>query len=109
MLSLMPHEQRKEIRGPRVSWRSPMSITGGHAISAIETPANPRKTEMNTAQKMVRNKMQDEIFLRLVSAAAAEGGFNLGKLKSAKEAQSHAKHLKGVAEIIATTYQGEAE
>ena len=107
----MPHEKRKEIRGPRVSWRSPMSITGGHAISATETPSNntERKTEMNTAQKMVRNKMQDEIFLRLVSAAAAEGGFNLGKLKSAKEAQSHAKHLKGVAEIIATTYQGEVE
>jgi hypothetical protein len=89
-----------------------VSITRSDAVSANETSANPtteRKTEMNTAQKMVRNKMQDEIFLRLVSAAAAEGGFNLGKLKSAKEAQSHAKHLRGVAEIIAATYQGEAE
>ena len=89
-----------------------MSITGGHAISATEAPANPtteRKTEMNAAQKMVRNKMQDEVFLRLVSAAAAEGIFNLGQLKSGKEAQSHAKHLRGVAEIIAATYQEEAE
>jgi hypothetical protein len=91
-----------------------MSITGGHAILATEAPANnrnntERKEEMNAAQKMVRNKMQDEVFLRLVSAAAAEGVFNLGQLKSAKEAQSHAKHLRGVAEIIATTYQGETE
>ena len=91
-----------------------MSITGGHAVSATEAPANnrnntERKEEMNAAQKMVRNKMQDEVFLRLVSAAAAEGVFNLGQLKSGKEAQSHAKHLRGVAEIIATTYQGETE
>lgn len=89
-----------------------MSITGGHAVSATEAPAKPtteRKAEMNAAQKMVRNKMQDEIFLRLVEATAAEGIFALGQLKSAKEAQSHAKHLRGVAEILAATYQGEAE
>ena len=54
-------------------------------------------------------KTQDEIFYRLVSAAAAEGTFNLGQLKSGKEAQSIAKHLKGVSEIIAATYTEEVE
>jgi hypothetical protein len=88
-----------------------VSITRSDAVSANETSANPttERKEMNAAQKMVRNKMQDEIFLRLIEATAREGIFNLGQLKSAKEAQSHAKHLRGVAEIIAASYQGEVE
>ncbi len=49
-------------------------------------------------------KVQDEIFYKLVEATAQSGVFNLGQLKSAKEAQSIAKHLKGVSEIIAATY-----
>ncbi len=49
-------------------------------------------------------KIQDEIFYRLVEATAQSGVFNLGELKNGAEAQKIAKHLRGVAEIIAATY-----
>ena len=52
-------------------------------------------------------KVQDEVFFRLVESQAATGVFNLGELKSGKEAQSIAKHLKGVSEIIAVVYSEE--
>jgi hypothetical protein len=51
-----------------------------------------------------QQKSQDEIFLRLVEATANSGAFALGELKNGKEAQAIAKHLRGVAEIIAATY-----
>jgi len=55
--------------------------------------------------KSIKNqKIQDEIFFRLVEATAQTGTFNLGELKSAQQCQSIAKHLKGVSEIIAATY-----
>jgi len=53
------------------------------------------------------NKMRDEVFLRLIEAQASTGSFALGELKSGNEAKSHAKHLKGVAEIIAAVYTEE--
>ena len=53
------------------------------------------------------SKIQDEVFLRLVAAQANTGAFALGELKSGNEAKSHAKHLKGVAEIIAAVYNEE--
>lgn len=49
-------------------------------------------------------KVQDEIFYKLVEATANTGVFGLGELKNGAEAQKIAKHLRGVAEIIATTY-----
>jgi hypothetical protein len=52
-------------------------------------------------------KVQDEIFYKLIEATAQSGVFNLGELKSGKEAQSIAKHLKGVSEIIAVVYTDE--
>jgi hypothetical protein len=55
--------------------------------------------------KSIKNqKIQDEIFFRLVEATAQTGTFNLGELKNAQQCQSIAKHLKGVSEIIAATY-----
>jgi hypothetical protein len=51
-----------------------------------------------------QQKSQDEIFLRLVEATANSGVFALGELKNGAEAQKIAKHLRGVAEIIAATY-----
>jgi hypothetical protein len=60
--------------------------------------------------KSIKNqKVQDEVFFRLIEATASEGVFNLGQLKSAKEAQSIAKHLKGVSEIVAAVYNEETE
>lgn len=54
-------------------------------------------------------RTQDDIFLRLVEATANSGAFALGELKSGDEAQKIAKHLRGVAEIIAATYADGAE
>jgi hypothetical protein len=54
-------------------------------------------------------KVQDEVFYKLVEATAQSGVFALGELKSGKEAQSIAKHLKGVSEIIAAVYTEEGE
>ena len=51
------------------------------------------------------NNIQDDIFLRLVEATANSGTFALGELKSGDEVQKIAKHLRGVAEIIAATYE----
>jgi hypothetical protein len=60
--------------------------------------------------KSIKNqKIQDEIFFRLVEATAQTGTFNLGELKNAQQCQSIAKHLKGVSEIIAAVYTAEAE
>ena len=55
------------------------------------------------------SKIQDEVFLRLIEAQASTGSFALGELKSGNEAKSHAKHLKGVAEIIAAVYTEEVQ
>ena len=55
------------------------------------------------------NKMRDEVFLRLIQATANTGAFNLGTLQNGNEAKSHAKHLKGVAEIIAAVYTEEVQ
>lgn len=49
--------------------------------------------------------IQDDIFLRLVEATANAGTFALGELKSGDEVQKISKHLRGVAEIIAATYE----
>ena len=60
--------------------------------------------------KSIKNqKVQDEIFFRLIEATAQTGAFNLGELKNAQQCQSIAKHLKGVSEIIAATYTQEPE
>ena len=55
------------------------------------------------------SKIQDEVFLRLIQAQANTGAFQLGTLKNGKEAQVIAKHLKGVAEILAATYTEEIQ
>jgi hypothetical protein len=61
--------------------------------------SEPKKPAVKT------NNIQDDIFLRLVEATANAGTFALGELKSGDEVQKIAKHLRGVAEIIAATYE----
>ncbi len=61
--------------------------------------SEPKKPAVKT------NNIQDDIFLRLVEATANSGTFALGELKSGDEVQKIAKHLRGVAEIIAATYE----
>jgi hypothetical protein len=61
--------------------------------------SEPKKPAVKT------NNIQDDIFLRLVEATANAGTFALGELKSGDEVQKISKHLRGVAEIIAATYE----
>ena len=60
--------------------------------------------------KSIKNqKVQDEIFYKLIEATASTGVFGLGELKNGAEAQKIAKHLRGVSEIIAAIYCEEQE
>ena len=51
------------------------------------------------------NDLQRDIYLRLVSAAAADGRFLLGNLPNAQAVVKQGDHLKGVAEILAKCYE----
>ena len=52
------------------------------------------------------SELQKEIYLRLVSATAADGKFDLGNLASASAVIKTGDHLKGVAEILAVCFEG---
>jgi hypothetical protein len=49
--------------------------------------------------------MQREIYLRLVSSAAADGRFLLGNLPNANAVVKQGDHLRGVAELLASCYE----
>ena len=49
--------------------------------------------------------IQEEVYLRLIEAAANQGAFNLGELKSGDEAQKIGKHLRGVSEILSLVWE----
>ncbi len=58
------------------------------------------------AEKLaVNTDFQREIYLRLVSSAAADGRFLLGNLPNAQAVVKQGDHLKGVAEILAKCYE----
>jgi hypothetical protein len=54
---------------------------------------------------VVNSELQREIYLRLVSSAAADGRFLLGNLPNAQELVKQADHLKGAAEILAQCFE----
>jgi len=55
-------------------------------------------------------KLREEVFLKLIDSAAAQGQFNREALTGGKDVQALAKHYKGVSEIIIATYaEGEDE
>lgn len=58
-----------------------------------------------TEKPVVNSDLQREIYLRLVSAAAADGKFEFGKLPNAQAVVQQGDHLKGVAEILAKCYE----
>ncbi len=58
-----------------------------------------------TERPAVNSDLQREIYLRLVSAAAADGRFLLGNLPNAQAVVKQGDHLKGVAEILAKCYE----
>ena len=49
-------------------------------------------------------KLREEVFLKLIDAAANQGQFNRDSLTSGKDVQQLAKHYKGVSEIVIATY-----
>jgi hypothetical protein len=62
------------------------------------------KTE--TEEKaVIAPTLQREIYLRLVSAAASDGKFELGKLPNAQSVVKQGDHLKGVSELLATCFE----
>jgi hypothetical protein len=62
------------------------------------------KTE-SEEKPVVQSELQKEIFLRLVSAAASDGKFELGKLPNAQAVVKQGDHLKGVAELLANCFE----
>ena len=62
------------------------------------------KTE-SEEKPVVNSELQKEIYLRLVSAAAADGKFELGKLPNAQAVVKQGDHLKGVAELLANCFE----
>ena len=62
------------------------------------------KTE-SEEKPAVNSELQREIYLRLVSSAAADGRFLLGNLPNAQALVKQGDHLKGVAEILAKCYE----
>jgi hypothetical protein len=63
------------------------------------------KKEVTEKPAVQNSELQKEIYLRLVSAAASDGKFELGKLPNAQAVLKQGDHLKGVAEILAKCYE----
>ena len=58
------------------------------------------KTESKPEAKAIDFALKREIYLRLVSASAAVGKFDLGKLPNAQAVVKQGDHLRGVAELL---------
>jgi hypothetical protein len=54
---------------------------------------------------IIEPTLQREIYLRLVSAAASDGKFELGKLPNAQSVIKQGDHLKGVSELLASCFE----
>jgi hypothetical protein len=67
-----------------------------------DTPTVKKET---TEKPVVNSELQREIYLRLVSAAASDGKFELGKLPNAQAVVKQGDHLKGVSELLAKCYE----
>ena len=51
------------------------------------------------------NDLKREIYLRLISSAAADGRFLLGNLPNANAVVKQGDHLRGVAELLTSCYE----
>jgi hypothetical protein len=65
------------------------------------------KVKTESAEKPVvqNSDLQREIYLRLVSSAAADGRFLLGNLPNANAVVKQGDHLRGVSELLASCYE----
>jgi len=76
--------------------------TSVHKNLMKDTPTVKKET---TEKPVVNSELQREIYLRLVSAAASDGKFELGKLPNAQAVVKQGDHLKGVSELLAKCYE----
>ena len=66
----------------------------------------PKVKSESVEKPVVQNSdLQREIYLRLVSSAAADGRFLLGNLPNANAVVKQGDHLRGVAELLASCYE----
>lgn len=64
------------------------------------------KDKPTSTKTIAPSELQKEIYLRLVSATAGDGKFDLGNLASASAVIKIGDHLKGVSEILAVCFEG---
>jgi hypothetical protein len=74
-----------------------------HIKPMKETPKVKVEAVEKTAVQNI--DLQREIFLRLVSSAAADGRFLLGNLPNAQAVVKQGDHLRGVSELLANCFQ----
>ena len=65
-----------------------------------ETEVKPEAKPEAKPEVVVDSALKREIYLRLISASAADGKFDLGKLPNAKAVVNQGDHLRGVAELL---------
>ena len=75
-----------------------IGTTSVHKKLMKDKPTPIQEAEVKTA--VVDSGLKREIYLRLISASAADGKFDLGKLPNAKAVVSQGDHLRGVAELL---------
>lgn len=63
------------------------------------------KVKSESVEKPAGSDLQREIYLRLVSSAAADGRFLLGNLPNANAVVKQGDHLRGVAELLSSCYE----
>jgi hypothetical protein len=66
----------------------------------------PTVKKESTEKPVVQaSDMQREIYLRLVSSAAADGRFLLGNLPNANAVVKQGDHLRGVSELLTSCFE----
>jgi hypothetical protein len=60
----------------------------------------PKTEEPEVKTPVVDAALKREIYLRLISASAVDGKFDLGKLPNAQAVVKQGDHLRGVAELL---------
>jgi len=80
-----------------------IGTTSVHKKLMKDKPTPIQEPEVKTEAKpevVVDSALKREIYLRLISASAADGKFDLGKLPNAKAVVNQGDHLRGVAELL---------
>ena len=80
-----------------------IGTTSVHKKLMKDKPTTIQEAEVKTEVKpevVVDSALKREIYLRLISASAADGKFDLGKLPNAKAVVNQGDHLRGVAELL---------